>query len=131
MSQENVEIVRSVYDGWAKGNFNAGSDLLAPDFEWQQHAEAVEPGSHHGAGVGAALRRIFDIYENFRVEAEEYIDGGDNVVVVGRTRATAKGSGMEPQQRFAFVWTLRDGRLVRLAVYADRAEALEAAGLRE
>jgi len=131
MSQENVEFVRSVFDGWAHGHFDAGLDLLAPEFEWRQHREAVEPGSHRGADIGRALRSIFEIYEDFRIEADRYIDAGDTVVVFGRTRATARGSGVAASQSFAFVWTVEDARLARLEVYADRNEALEVVGLRE
>ena len=131
MSQENVEMVRKIYEGWSRGDFSVGVGLLGPDFEWQQHAEAVEPGSHRGAAIGGALKSMFEIYEDYRVEPEEYMDAGDRVFVVARNRGTARGSGMEVDQRFAFVWTVRDGKLARLEVYTDRAEALEAAGLRE
>ncbi len=131
MSQENVELVRSVFDGWAHGDFNAGLDLLAPEFEWRQQREAVEPGSHRGADIGRALSSIFEIYENFRIEADRYIDAGNRVVVFGRTRGTARGSGVAAGQSFAFVWTVEGARLARLEVYADRDEALEAVGLRE
>ena len=131
MSQENVEIVRRIYNGWSRGDFSVGTDLLAPDFEWHQHAEAVEPGSHRGAAIGAAIKKIFDVYEDFRVEPEEYLDAGDKVMVMARNRATGKGSGVELDQRFAYVWTVRLGKLVDLEVYEDRRDALEAAGLQE
>jgi uncharacterized protein len=131
MSQENVELVRRIYDRWSRGDFSVGTDLMAPDFEWQQYAEAVEPGSHRGAAVGGALEKIFEVYGDFRIEPEEVLDAGDKVVVLGRSRGTARGSGMELDQRFAFVWTVRDGKLARIEVYADRRDALEAAGLSE
>ncbi len=131
MSQENVELVRRIYDRWSCGDFSVGTELLAAGFEWQQHPEAVEPGAHRGAAIGGALKKIFEVYDDFRIEPEEYLDAGDMVVVVARNRATVRGSTMEVDQRFAFAWTVRAGRLARLEVYADRAEALEAAGLRE
>jgi ketosteroid isomerase-like protein len=131
MSQENVELVRSIFDGWSRGDFGVGWDLMTPDFEWRQHREAVEPGSHRGAGIERALENIFEIYEDFHVEAERYIDAGDAVVVFGRTIGRARRSGLAMDRGFAFVWTVEGGRLVRLQVYSDRSEALEAVGLRE
>jgi ketosteroid isomerase-like protein len=130
VSQENVETVRRIHDGWSRGDFSVGRDLLAPDFEWHQHEQAVEPGSHRGAAIGSAIRRIFEVLEDFRVEPEEYIDAGDKVVVIARNRGTGKGSGVELDQQFAYVWTVQLGRLADLQVYEDRREALEAAGLR-
>jgi len=124
-----VEIVRGVYEGWAQGNFNSG--VMSPDFEWQQLSGAVEPGSRRGEQVGNSLRRLFEVYEDVRVEAEEFVDAGDRVVVVGLARATARRSGMELNQRFAFVWTVSDGVLIRMEMYPERREALEAVGLQE
>jgi ketosteroid isomerase-like protein len=130
VSQQNLDLVRRIYEGWSRGDFSVGADLLAPDFEWRQHAEAVEPGSHRGEKIGGALKKIFEIYENFRIEPEEYIDADDRVIVVGRSRGTARGSGLEVDQPFAWVWTVRGGHLVRLEVYSAREQALAAAGLR-
>ena len=131
MSRENVELVHRIHDGWSRGDFSIGTDLMAPDFEWHQHDEAVEPGSHNGAAIGGAIRRIFKVLEDFRVEPEEYIDAGDKVVVIARNRGTGKGSGVELDQRFAYVWTVQLGKLADLQVYEDRRNALEAAGLGE
>ena len=131
MSQENVEIVRAVHDGWARGDFRVAQELFAPDFSWDQNADAVEPGSRRGPEVRDALRNLFDVYDDFRVEASEFIDGGDEVVVVARNKGTAKASRMELDQLFAYVWTFQGGRLARLRVFTDREQALEAAGLSE
>ena len=129
MSQENVELVRRVHEGWARGDFGVGADLLASDFEWHQFPQAVEPGTRRGAEVGGALRKIFEVYEDLRVNAQEFIDAGDRVVVIGRTRATARGSGLQLDDPVALVWTVQNGKLVRIAAFRDRREALEAVGL--
>ena len=131
MSRENVELVRTVFGGWARGDFRAASDLFAADFEWKQSPDAVEPGSHRGASIGTALRQLFGVYENYRIEAEEYIDAGDRIVVVGRARGTARGSGMELDQSVFFLWTARNGKLASIEAFRDRGEALETVGLRE
>ena len=129
MSRENVELVREVYRAWAAGDFSAGA--FAPDFEWGQLPDAVEPGPRRGPEVGDALRRLFEAYKDFRVEAEEFLDTGDRVVVIGYVRGTGRKSGMELDQRFAFVWRVRDAMLTGFQVYRERAEALKAVGLEE
>ena len=131
MSQENLDLVRAIHEGWARGDFRVGSDLLASDFEWKQRADAVEPGSLRGAAVGSALRHLFEVWENYRIEAEEYIDGGDTIVVSCRARGMGRASGMNLDQKFALVWRARDGELVSTEVFRDRSDALEAVGLRE
>jgi ketosteroid isomerase-like protein len=130
MSEENVELVRALHDGWAVGDFAAGAKLCSPDFTWEQHAEAVEPGTRTGEAVGRSIRNIFDVYSDYRIHAEEFIDGGDELVVVmARNTGVARASGMPVDQFFAFVWTVRQGSLVHLRVFTRREEALEAAGL--
>ncbi|HEV2980455.1 MAG TPA: nuclear transport factor 2 family protein [Solirubrobacteraceae bacterium] len=129
MSEHNVALVQELYDGWARGDFRAGAELLAPDFEWLQLAGPVEPGSHRGPQAVDALRRIFEMWADFSVRAEEFIDAGEKVVVVARTRGTARDSGTGLDQVFAYVWTVRDGRLARNEVFVSREVALRAAGL--
>jgi ketosteroid isomerase-like protein len=110
MSQENVEIVRKVHDAWGRGDFAVGPDLLAPDFEWHQFPQAVEPGTRRGPQVGDAFRRMFEIYEGMGVDPREFIEADDKVVVIGRAFAIARGSGMPLDTQIAFVWTVQDGQ---------------------
>ena len=131
MSQENVEIVRAVYDCWRRGDFRATANKVAPNFEWKQLHGVVEPGSHVGADASRALRSIFEIYEDLRVEAEEYVDAGDTIVVVARAHGTARGRGLHMDQRLAFVWTVREGTPVQMEQYPNREDALKAVGLEE
>ena len=131
MSRENVELVRRVYEGWARGDFRRGSDLFAPNFEWKSRPDAVEPGSRRGGAIGTSLRHIFEVWEDYRLEAEEYIDAGNAVVVVSRARGTARGSGIPLDQRMVLVWRARDGKVIGFEAFGTREEALEAVGLRE
>jgi ketosteroid isomerase-like protein len=131
MSQENVEMVKVIHDGWSRGDFAVGAELLTADFRWQQHAEAVEPGSRSGAAIGDTFRNIFAIYDDYRIEPDEFIDAGDKVVVAVRVRATAKVSRIPVDQRFNLVWSVEEGRLAGIEVFTQRTEALEAAGLSE
>jgi ketosteroid isomerase-like protein len=65
------------------------------------------------------------------VTAEEFIGAGERVLVTAHHRGRGLGSGIEVDARFYLLYTLRDGKVVRQDEYAERAEALEAAGLRE
>jgi ketosteroid isomerase-like protein len=68
----------------------------------------------------------------WRIEVEEVIEGiGDRVVAVARVVARGRGSGVPLDQRLSSVITLRDGKIVRVDDYIERAEALEVAGLRD
>ena len=124
MSQQNVEIVRAIYDGLST---NAPiSQLMAPDLEYVNPPYAVESGTHRDR---EAFWGVFEVYPDFRVEPERYIDAGDDVVVIGTARGTG-ASGVEVQWRQGYIWTIKDGIALRFRWFNDPAEALEAVGLR-
>jgi ketosteroid isomerase-like protein len=125
MSRENVEVVRRIYDAWAEGR--SARDFIDPDVEYVNPPYAVESGTIRGRKAFAKVR---DVYPEFNLEPERYVDVGDDVVVI----ATARGrgaSGLETRWRQGYVWTVRDGRVVRFRWFNDPREALEAVGLRE
>jgi ketosteroid isomerase-like protein len=124
MSEQNVELVRAIHDGWTAGRSIA--ELIAPDLEYVNPPNAVEPGTVRDR---SALDRVRDVYPNFRIEPERYVDAGDEaVVVIGLARGTS-ASGVEVQWRQGYVWTVREGKAIRFQWFNDPAEALEAAGL--
>jgi ketosteroid isomerase-like protein len=136
VSEENVEIVRREYAALAARDWEALADLCHPDIEY----ETLE----RTPGLGGCLHGLREIteffdawaepYGEFRVEAEEIVDVGDQVVVVERHAARAlRGSEAEAWvgQSFACLISLRDGRISRVKEYPTREDALEAAGLGE
>jgi ketosteroid isomerase-like protein len=130
MASENVELIRRAYEDYAERGLEAIMDLLHPDVEF------VEPEFIPGAeafrgheGAREWLRKTSDIWEEFGYELEEIAEAGDRVAVAFRMVARGKGSGVEIESHRVHVWTLRDGRAVRVEGFASRAEAWEALGL--
>jgi ketosteroid isomerase-like protein len=81
-----------------------------------------------------AVRRYvqdwFDTFDDFSATTEELVDlGGERVLAVQRISGRAKLSGVETRLRYAVIYTLRGGMIVRGREYADRSEALKAVGL--
>jgi ketosteroid isomerase-like protein len=126
MSQENVEIVRAIYAAWLEGE--SARDFIDPDVEYVNPPDAVEPGTRRGRRAFAGIR---DAYDNVRIEPEEFIDAGDDVVVIARIKGTGRGSGVEVDWRQGYIWTIQTGKGVRFRWFSKPEQALEAAGLRE
>jgi uncharacterized protein len=132
MSQENVEIVRSVYsdpDGLTTG----ASGKVAPDAEFD-FTEAY-PDRPIMRGI-EELRRFRDTGpwsgSPIHFEPERFFDVDDErVLAFVRVAARGQESGAPVEIRVAHEFTIRDGLVVRFKVYASRDRALEAAGLRE
>ena len=130
MSRENVEIISSIYDGWLAGDM--ALDKFDPDIAIIE-SDTI-PGTPSAHGIDAVQRYIEsfpDYWAEIRFEPEEFIDAGEQVVVVARLVGRGRKSGVEVARTWAYVWTLRAGRALRMEAYADRAEALKAAGLAE
>jgi ketosteroid isomerase-like protein len=133
MSQENIEIVRRGFEAYARRDVDQFLSYLDPDFEL------------HSAIVGGAEGRVYrghdgvrrwladsdESFEDLRIEPTEFRDLGDRVLVFGRIRARGRESGLELDSPTGWVSTVRDGRLVKAEGFLSRAEALEAAGLRD
>jgi ketosteroid isomerase-like protein len=81
------------------------------------------------AGLRAAMRDWLSAWESYRNVPEEFIDAGERVVVLTREHGRTRTHNVETNVETASVWTIREGKVLRLEAYLDRASALEAAGL--
>ncbi len=129
MSQENVEIMRRGYEHFeATGQVRAHADLVwdVSNLGWpdQQIYTGCDGAEQFNAEWAAA-------WDDWELEAQEYVDAGERVVVILNQRGRSKATGIPVDMRFAQVWTFRDGQAIRMQMYASVDEALEAAGLRE
>jgi ketosteroid isomerase-like protein len=126
MSQENVELVRHIYDAWDRKE--SARDFIAADMEYVNPSYAVEPGTRHGRKSLAVVR---DTYEDFEIKIERIIDAGDETVVLAHYTASGPVSGVPVAGEHGYVWTVRDGLAVRFQWFRSHREAVEAAGLEE
>jgi ketosteroid isomerase-like protein len=143
MSQESVELVM----GLQRAPDDDFAQLIRDDEMWAQLAEAVAPFVHAEAetvrpglpggrtytGLDGFRESWLDWlapYAEYRTEVEEAIDCGERVLLLQSSSGRLEGSTKEVKLAPAVVYTVRDGKIARFEPYADRAEALEAVGLR-
>src|SRR5262245_11450249 len=136
MSQENVEIVRETMEllnRSARGERGLGLlRRFSPDVRIDMSRRVFNPDVYLGHdGLRRLGAEVGQVWEEFTIEPERFVDAGDRVVVIGTRRGRGRGSGVEPVQRSAVSWTLLDGQVVGMETDLDPDEALEAVGLRE
>jgi ketosteroid isomerase-like protein len=122
MSQENVEIVRR----FLAADVDEAMPYADPGIVWNPIEELPTQG--HDA-VRTSLAHWKAEWEDYEVVPEEFVDSGDQVVVTVRLGGRGRGSGVQIDARFYDVYTLRDGKIVRMDQFTERSEALEAVGL--
>jgi ketosteroid isomerase-like protein len=121
MSQENVEIVRR----FLVIDVEEALAYADPGIVWNPSEEAATQG--HDA-VRASSARWKGEWDDYELTPEEFVDKGNHVVVTVRMRGRGRGSGVEIDGLFYDVFTLRDGKIVRMEQFTERSEALEAVG---
>ena len=133
MSQRNVEALRRAYEAFNRGDLDAMVADADPDFEYI--TSGAIPGQVDVARGPEGYKRysswLSDVFEDARLEPNEFIDAGDRVLGGFTLRGRGKQSGVETNLTMWQVWTLKDGLFVHGQAFTTRDEALEAAGLRE
>ena len=125
----NVEATRRSYEAFARDDMDGVVADMHPEIEWHQ-AQGLPHGGVY-RGLDEVRREIFDPldaewWEEFSADADEFLDAGDEVVVLGRYRARAKGTGKSLDVPFVHVWTFRDGQATRFRQFLDTAGWVEA-----
>jgi ketosteroid isomerase-like protein len=132
MSQENVEIVRSLCEAFNRRDWEAASLGLHPDVEL-----TTPPGLNAGTYRGREEWRgyfteIRTQFEDMTIEVEQVFESGDQVVVaLTKTRVRPKRTDAEFEIRNGQIWTIRQGKVVSMRIFPEPEKALQAAGLRE
>jgi len=145
MSRENVELVKTLQLSGADmverlaeaeggANFltvDAPPDVFADDFEVEFLAEGSAQRPHYRglAGIIEGWRDWLSPWASYRVDAEDFLDAGDDVVVFVHVRAKTSRDGVAVDHSPAAVWTIEDGKVVRIRFFLERDVALEAVGL--
>jgi ketosteroid isomerase-like protein len=131
VSQENVEIARAISREWERGDLSS-SEWADPDIEFVSGAGPDEAVHRGVEAMGRAWREWLSAWEDFQIEPREFIDAGDEVLILVEFGGRGKTSGASVDaMQGGSILSFRDGKVVRIATYTERAEVLEAWGLRE
>lgn len=130
MSEENVEIVRRAWETWERGDLTGWLELVSDDLVTRR--VGLDNATYHGPeGFLEQASEWGEGFADWSVAAEEFIDTGNQVVVRNHQTARGDASGVPIAMDFWFVYTVSQGKIVRVDMFVNEREALEAAGLSE
>ena len=123
--KQNVEVVRDMLQDYVRGDFDAALPAFAQDVEVVTSLERF----HGPTGVVEEAKRWEQMWSDYRFEVRDLVSAGDKVVLLYRQVGKAKESGVEVEERAAWVYTLREGKIARVEMFQDRETALRKASL--
>ena len=113
MSEENVEIVRTVLGAWNRNEQERFLDRLDPEIVFDATRREVNPKTYVGMeGMRSMLADRDEVWGEFRTEAREFLDAGDRFAVIGDWVGKGRGSGIEVRQPTAHLFTVDAGHIV-------------------
>ena len=134
MSQENVALIRSIYEAFAAGDVPGVLGAMRADMEWNEAEGFAYADGNPYVGPQAILEGVFarlaGEWDGFAAVAEEMLDAGDTVVVLGRYRGTYKATGRALDAQLVHVWRVADGKAVAFQQYTDTLQSAEVTGRR-
>ena len=118
MSQQDVETIRGAYEAFARQDIDGVMAAFDDGIEWDVPDSVPWGGTYRGKEeVGRFFAGLGEYIDELNVEPQDYVDGGDRVVAVGRHHGNIGGEQFET--RFAMVWTMEGGKAVKFKEYSD------------
>src|SRR5919108_6231888 len=110
MPEPEIEAIRRIYDAFSRWDIDDLAMDVTHDFELNMPETVPWGGTFHGGDGVRAFATVFrDHVVGQWADPDDYIDGGDVVVVLGRLRGRVIATGREFEVHFAHAWTLSDG----------------------
>jgi ketosteroid isomerase-like protein len=129
VSRENLELVRSIYERWERGDYSS-VDWADPEIMYSAPGTLDEEVQHGIAAMARSWADWLDQFDEFQSHAIEYLESADQVVVLTRFGGRGKGSGVPlAEMPGAARFRIRDGKVVEVAIYVDPERALRDAGI--
>jgi len=124
-----VDIVKRSYVAFARDDLDAVMADMHPDIEWHQ-AQGLPHGGLY-RGLDEVRRNIFDPldqewWENFTADPDEFLEAGDQVVVIGRYRGISKETRKQLDVPFVHIWSMSGDKAIRFRQYLDTAGWVDA-----
>lgn len=130
MAQENLELIRGVYERFGTGDFRASLEVVDPLVLFVLPPGFPESGTYLGVEELLRYTRGFlEPWSRITIEAEGLTEAGDSVVAAVRQRGKGSESGATTEFRYFQVWSFRGPKVIRLENFRERSEAFKVAGL--
>lgn len=130
MSQENMGVIRGMYESFSKGDVTSVLGQMHQNIEWREAENFIyaDRNPYHGpqAVLEGVLMRLASEWADFRVMPEEWLDAGNHIVVLGTYSGRHQETGREVRAQFAHIWGVTHGRVVRFQQYTDTKQFAEA-----
>jgi ketosteroid isomerase-like protein len=127
-----ADVVRRLQEAFEAGDLETQLSLIDPDVVIAEWPDTPDPKTGHGhAGVAAIAASWAEVWEWLRTDVDEFVEAGDRVLAIGRTRGKGKGSEIEVDIDSFNVYTVRDGKVTRMEFFTSKEPALRAAGIEE
>ena len=133
MPPEDIELVKSAFETWNRGEIDAFVDSTSEDVAWLEVSGRPEGGASERIGrerLREGLKSLFDAWESYYIDAERIEEAGDRILAIVREVARGRASGVEIDGRWGYLITVENGEMVRIEAYRDPAMALQMAGAR-
>ncbi len=132
MSEQNLQVVRAVFDTFSRGDMPAMLELMDPSVVFTPLPDTPDVQSFHGhEGWLQGLAQTIDIWDDFSAELREMRDFDDHVLASLRWWGRGPSSGIQMEVDICALATFRNGKIVRWQFFESEQQALEAAGLSE
>ena len=121
MGSQNLAAIQGAYAAFAKGDVPNVLGVLDAGISWTEAEGFPYGGTYNGpnAVLEGVFMRLGTEWDGFAAVPEEYVDGGDTIVAMGKYSGTYKATGKSFVANFAHVWTMKDGKAVRFIQYTD------------
>jgi ketosteroid isomerase-like protein len=127
IANRDVKTLRDAYEALNQGEIERALAVLDEQAEWCEHSDLPEAGLYRGRdAIRTFLESFLESWEDFTQETEDLIAGEGCVLILLRSRSRGKGSGIPVEAQYAHLWTMHEGRGVRVDAYFNRDEALGA-----
>jgi uncharacterized protein len=130
MSQENMAVIRGMYEFFSKGDVISALGQMHQHIEWREAENFIYADRNPYRGPQAVLEGVFmrlaTEWADFKVMPEEWLDAGNHIVVLGTYSGRHKETGREVRAQFAHIWGVTHGRVVRFQQYTDTKQFADA-----
>ncbi len=127
--QANIALTKELYAAFKAGNIGRLLETLADEIDWLFYGPTEIPFAGHylgKEGVVEFFTKALETSDFLEFEPREFLPGANSVLVQGRERVRARATGREWQTDWAHVFTIEDGKIVKLREYYDTAVMVEA-----